>query len=101
MFHLGSTIVAATKNRPSAVKPYFRHKHLLLTPIFIFSVFICLIFSRIMEISVQQYRLCVGVPKFSRLITVQARFQTHGTHLTRYFFSPEGRKQNGIKREKL
>jgi len=56
-FHLGSTIVAATKNRPSAVKPYFCHKHLLFTPIFIFSVFIFLIFSRIMEISVQQYRL--------------------------------------------
>jgi hypothetical protein len=38
-FHLGSTIVAATKIRPSAVKPYFCHKHLLLTPTLIFFSF--------------------------------------------------------------
>jgi hypothetical protein len=38
----------------------------------------------------------VGVPKFSRLVNVQARFQTHGTPHTLLLF-PEGRKQNGIK----
>lgn len=86
-FHLGNTIVAATNNLPSAVKPYFCHKPTSPTYSYFYSFIFNfpIIFMNHGNICATVQTICMAVPQFSRLVTVQARVQTHGTHLKRYF----------------